>query len=120
MNQKNIKDKNQDYMQEFLKRKKESNYYIPGVDGIKEYYMYLGKNFKNKIVLPAIKKTKKALKKKKPKVITKEFVNRAKVDETNEDELKDNRFGVGVGGEETNKKDTTEYKEIKFNDTPEK
>ena len=26
MNQKNIKDKNQDYMQEFLKRKKESNY----------------------------------------------------------------------------------------------
>ena len=117
MNQKNIKDKNQDYMQEFLKRKKESNYYIPGVDGIKEYYMYLGKNFKNKIVLPAIKKTKKSLKKKKPKVITKEFVNRAKVDETKEDELKDNSFGVGVGGE---KKDTTEYKEIKFRDTPEK
>ena len=117
MNQKNIKDKNQDYMQEFLKRKKESNYYIPGVDGIKEYYMYLGKNFKNKIVLPAIKKTKKSLKKKKPKVITKAIVNRAKVDETKEDELKDNSFGVGVGGE---KKDTTEYKEIKFRDTPEK
>ena len=104
MNQKNIKDKNQDYMQEFLKRKKESNYYIPGVDGIKEYYMYLGKNFK----------------KKKPKVITKEIINRAKVDETKEDELNDNGFGVGVGGEETIKKDTTEYKEIKFRDTPEK
>lgn len=63
MNQKNIKDRNQDYMQEFLKRKKESNYYIPGVDGIKEYYMYLGKNFKNKIVLPAIKKSQKGIKK---------------------------------------------------------
>ena len=119
MNQKNIKDRNQDYMQEFLKRKKESNYYIPGVDGIKEYYMYLGKNFKNKIVLPAIKKSQKQIKKKKPKVVTKEFVNRAKVDETKEDELKDNAYGVGVGGDET-KKDTTEYKEIKFQGTPEK
>jgi hypothetical protein len=117
MNQKDIKDRNQDYMQEFLKRKKESNYYIPGVDGIKEYYMYLGKNFKNKIVLPAIKKSQKGLKKKKPKVITKEFVNRAKNDEVKQDELKDNAFGVG--GDST-KKNTTEYKEIKFQDTPEK
>ena len=119
MNQKNVKDKNQDYMQEFLKRKKESNYYIPGVDGIKEYYMYLGKNFKNKIVLPAIKKTKKTLKKKKQKVVTKEIVNRANVDEKKENEGMDNAFGVGVGGEET-KKDTTEYKEIKFRETPKK
>ena len=119
MNQKNIKDRNQDYMQEFLKRKKESNYYIPGVDGIKEYYLYLGKNFKNKIVLPAIKKSQKGIKKKKPKAITKEFANRVKVDETKDDELKDNAFGVGVGGDGT-KKDTTEYKEIKFKETPEK
>jgi hypothetical protein len=82
--------------------------------------MYLGKNFKNKIVLPAIKKTKKTLKKKKPKVITKEIINRVKVDETKEDELNDNGFVVGVGGEEAIKKDTTEYKEIKFKETPEK
>ena len=70
-------------------------------------------------MLPAIKKSQKQIKKKKPKVVTKEFVNRAKVDETKEDELKDNAYGVGVGGDET-KKDTTEYKEIKFQGTPEK
>ena len=80
--------------------------------------MYLGKNFKNKIVLPAIKKSQKQIKKKK-KVITKEFINRAKNDEVKEDDLMDNAYGVGVGGDGT-KKDTSEYKEIKFKETPQK
>jgi len=118
MNHKNVKDKNQDYMQEFLKRKKESNYYIPGVDGIKEYYMYLGKNFKNKIVLPAIKKSQKAIKKKKEKVVTKQLINRAKAEEKKEGDLAENSFGAAVG--DTVQKDTTDYKEIKFKETPEK
>ena len=120
MNNKDINDRSQDYMKEFWKRKKESKYYIPGVNQEKEYYCYLGKGFKKKL-LPAIKKKNKLNKKKyQVHVIEKNIINRAENENKNETTLKENNFEIGMNNsnQKDDKKDTSIYKEIKFNDTP--
>ena len=56
---KNIKDMHKDYKKEFLNKKPEMNYYIPGINGIPEYIVYLDKDERNKLFgkkLPPIKK----------------------------------------------------------------
>ena len=120
MNNKDINDRSQDYMKEFWKRKKESKYYIPGVNKEKEYYCYLGKGLKKRL-LPKIKKKNNLNKKKfQVNVIEKNNINRAGNENKNESTLKENNFEVCMNNsnQKDNKKDTSIYKEIKFNDTP--
>ena len=70
INKKNVNDKEQDYMKEFMKRKIESKYYIPGANGIKGYFCYLGNIFRKNNSLPKLKnKYKSILKKNKIKNI---------------------------------------------------
>ena len=119
MNSRGLNDNTQDYMKEFLKKKKETKYYIPGVDGIKEYYLYLGKRCLNKNYLPTIKKktVKINLKDKKLNTIQKENPNRVEKSNDNEN-INDNDYGVSSG--DGTEKNSSDYKEIEFQETPSK
>ena len=116
MNSRGLNDNTQDYMKEFLKKKKETQYYIPGFDGVKEYYVYLGKRLTNKNYLPSIKnKTLKInLKEKSVDTFNKEEVNR--VQGSNDGENNNKEDGSGLGNEKT----SSNYKETKFKETPNK
>ena len=124
---KNIKEVNQNYMKEFMNRKEESEYYIPGVNSLKEYYCYLGKRFRNKIYLPKINNNYKNIYKIKMKnrqldSIKKEFINRVG-DENKIDNLQENNYPLGNADSQDGSKEKRNisiYKEIKFKPTPSK
>ena len=124
---KNIKEVNQNYMKEFINRKEESEYYIPGVNSLKEYYCYLGKRFRNKIFLPKINNNYKNIYKIKMKnrqldTIKKEFINRVG-DENKKDNLQENNYPLGNADSQDGSKEKRNisiYKEIKFKTTPSK
>lgn len=119
MNKKDINERNQDYMEEFMKRKKETKYYLTGVNKLKEYYCYLGKGIRNKLILPRIKKNIRVAFKNKPIIIEKNaFTNVG--NKNNIDNLKENNYGLGVDSKNKKKdlQDVSLYKEIKFNNTP--
>ena len=120
---KDIKEKNKDYMKEFMKRKQESKYYIPGVNSSKEYYCYLGKKFKKKFVFPNIKRKLKFEKKNQSVHIIEKNINVNCGSENILDNLKEKNYGLNV--EELKEKNNTNelkdisiYKEIIFNKTP--
>ena len=125
----NINEVNQNYMKEFLNRKEESEYYIPGVNSLKEYYCYLGKRFRNKIFLPKIKNNNynnnrynKKMKNKSIDIIKKEFMNGAG-NENKIDNLQQNNYSSGnVDSQDKTqeKRDVSKYKEIRFKETPAK
>ena len=119
MNKKDINERNQDYMEEFMKRKKETKYYLTGVNKLKEYYCYLGKGIRNKLILPRIKNNIRVAFKNKPIIIEKNaFTNVG--NKNNIDNLKENNYGLGVDSKNKKKdlQDVSLYKEIKFNNTP--
>ena len=65
---KNLKSKEKDYKKEFLLKKKEMKYYLPGSNGVPEYIVYLNKNERKKILngkLPPLKSLRKESQKEK-------------------------------------------------------
>ena len=59
---KNLKIKEKDYKKEFLNKKPEMEYHLPGINGIPEYVVYLSKEERKKLFmskLPPINQTKK-------------------------------------------------------------
>lgn len=120
MNKKDISERNQDYMEEFMKRKKETKYYLTGVNKLKEYYCYLGKGFRNKLILPKIKKNAKIALRNSPIIIMEKEAFTTVGNKNNIDNLKDNNYGLGQDLKDKNKdlKDISLYQEIKFNNTP--
>ena len=110
----NILDKEKDYKKEFLKKKPEMKYYIPGINGIPEYIVYLNKEERKKYLknkFPPIKRKAKE-EKKEISIIMKKNLQTDK----QKDNLKeaDNKPMLG-NAERVN---TSELKEIKFNSTP--
>jgi hypothetical protein len=139
---KNIKTKEKDYKKEFMSKKPEMKYHLPGINGIPEYAVYLSKNERKKLImnkLPPIKQSKK------PKRNIKNQKNKNEKKEENEKEevikLKNNnlekvekkeeklneagnKFMVEQLDEEKEKEkekkkkiNTDKYKEIKFEKT---
>ena len=78
---KNIHIKEKDYKKEFLNKKPEMKYHLPGINGIPEYIVYLNKKERLKILkklknkLPPIKLHKKNPKKENEKVEMKKMKN---------------------------------------------
>ena len=48
---KNIKTKEKDYKKEFMSKKPEMKYHLPGINGIPEYVVYLSKNERKKMLM---------------------------------------------------------------------
>ena len=122
---KNPKIKEKDFRKEFLNKKPEMKYHLPGINGIPEYIVYLSKEERKKLLknkLPPLR----------PKKIQKKEEKKEEKDEgvifiqnnfnEKEDEKKnvlneaqnDKLFPVK---EEEEKINTDKYKEIKFQDT---
>ena len=106
----NIKDMHKDYKKEFLNKKPEMNFYIPGINGIPEYIVYLNEDERKKRFgkkLPPIKRKEsekeiKIIKDIKPPVIEEQEEKLRSAENTPQDEPK---------------KDTTKYKEVQFQQT---
>ena len=76
---KNLDNKEKDYKKEFMSKKPEMKYHLPGINGIPEYVVYLSKEDRKRILksrLPPIKITKKKINDKpKNEVKKKEEIN---------------------------------------------
>ena len=110
----NISDKEKDFKKEFLNKKPELRYHIPGINGIPEYIVYLNKEERKNYLknrFPPIKKKAKEEKKEFSLIMKKPL----RVDK-NKENLKEAENKPMLGNEERVK--TNELKEIKFNLTP--
>ena len=110
----NILDKEKDFKREFMNRKPEMNYYIPGTNGIPEYIVYLNKEERRKYLknrFPPIKIKAKEKKKDISMIMKKNL----RVDK-NKDKLNEAENKNMLGNDE--RVNTDELKEIKFNNTP--
>ena len=113
---KNINNKEKDYKKEFLSKKPEMKYHIPGINGIPEYIVYLNKEERKKLMkkkLPPIKKKEE----KKEEVIM--ILNASEPERIEEkkpvlNEASNNNDFI----QEEEKVDVSNYKEIKFQSTP--
>ena len=136
---KNMNIKEKDYKKEFLSKKPEMKYHLPGINGIPEYYMYLNKSERKKMKqkkLPPLKKRKKKTdeenkdeeqnktKKNEEKEIEKILLinMRTAKDEEKKETLKRGANNENKEKNEENKDEekinTDKYKEIKFQSTP--
>ena len=109
---KNIYNKEKDYKKEFLSKKPEMKYHIPGIDGIPEYIVYLDKEERKKLMkkkLPPIKKKKEVVM----------ILNAAEPQKVEERKLVVNE-GANNNDviQEEEKVDVSNYKEINFQSTP--
>ena len=111
----NISNKEKDFKKEFLNKKPELNFHIPGINGIPEYIVYLNKEERKKYLknknIPPIKKKAKEEKKEISLIMKKNL----RVDK-NKEKLKEAENKPMLGND--NKVNTNELKEIKFNSTP--
>ena len=106
----NIKDMQKDYKKEFLNKKPEMNFYIPGINGIPEYIVYLDKD-----------ERKKRFGKKLPPIKRKESEEEVKMikqikDQITEKEEEKPRAAENQPQDEP-KQDTSKYKEEQFQPT---
>ena len=135
---KNLNIKEKDYKKEFLSKKPEMKYHLPGINGIPEYYMYLNKSERKKMKqkkLPPLKKRKekndeenKDEEKNKAKKKEKEIEDillinmRLAKDEEKKEMLERGANNENKEKNEENKDEekinTDKYKEIKFQPTP--
>jgi hypothetical protein len=136
---KNLNIKEKDYKKEFLSKKPEMKYHLPGINGIPEYYMYLNKSERKKMKqkkLPPLKKRKekndeenkdeeknKAKKKEEKEIEDILLINmRLPKDEEKKEMLKRGANDENKEKTEENKDEekinTDKYKEIKFQSTP--
>ena len=119
----NLLEKENDYKKEYMSKKPEMKYYLPGINGIPEYIVYLNKKDRKKYLgtkLPVITKRERPKKKKEKKEEKIELVNNAKDrnEEKKENDLKDaGNDGIVGNDEEKANIDTSGYKEIKFQPT---
>ena len=108
---KNIHEKEKDFIKDFMNKKPEMKYYLPGINGIPEYIVYLDKEERKKYLgkkLPPIKKT---IQKEEKKEVVFDMEN---MNAQNE-EKPQNEAGNKDLLEE--KFDTSGYKEMKFEPT---
>ena len=112
-----------DYKKEFLTKKMETKYYLPGINGIPEYIVYLNKDERKKILngkLPPLKTQRKELKKENREEISlkpnfNENVKEKKVNVPgNKNVLNDEQNG---NDKKEEKIDTDKYIEIEFEKT---
>ena len=111
---KNIHEKEKDFKKDYMNKKPEMKFYLPGINGIPEYIVYLDKDERKKYLgnkLPPIKK-KPQKEEKKEVVFDMENMNAPNV-ENKEEKL--NEAGNKALLEE--KFDTSGYKEKKFEPT---
>jgi len=104
----NIKDMHRDYKKEFLNKKPEMNCFIPGINGIPEYVVYLDKNERNKRFGKKLPPIKRKDSEEEIQFIQK---NKAEVTEKKEEKLR------SAEKKETPKVNTTQYKEEQFQST---
>ena len=116
----NLKNIEKDYKKEFMNKKPEMKYYLPGINGIPEYIVYLNKEERKKILknrLPLIKKKKKPKEKKIEEIIFFQNNNPRNVEKNPEilkgapNKLEDKE------GDDKDKINIDNYKEIKFQNT---
>ena len=110
----NISDKEKDFKKEFLNKKPEMKYHIPGINGIPEYIVYLNKEERKKYLkhkIPPIKRKAKEEKKEISIIMKKNL----QVDK-NKDKLKEAENKPMLGNDK--RVNTSELKEIDFNSTP--
>lgn len=131
---KNINSREKDYKKEFMSKKPEMEYHLPGINGIPEYIVYLSKEDRKKILhnkLPPLRSQKKKpnnepKKEKKEEINEVVFIqnNLAQNTEKKEEKLYEasNKNEVQQIEENNNKEkkekiNTDKYKEIKFENT---
>ena len=132
---KNLKIKEKDYKKEFLNKKPEMEYHLPGINGIPEYVVYLSKEERKKLFmskLPPINQTKKRSIKNKKKdenekeneqeeIMLKNFNLENAEKKENEMNEAGNKFGIGELEDDKEKEkekiNTDKYKEITFEKT---
>ena len=109
----NIKDMHKDYKKEFLNKKPEMNFYIPGINGIPEYIVYLDKYERKKRFgrkLPPIKRKEPE----EPEEEEEEENKMIKITKESDTEKKEETLR---DAEYKPKQDTTKYKEEQFQPT---
>jgi hypothetical protein len=106
----NIKDMHKDYKKEFLNKKPEMNFYIPGINGIPEYIVYLNKDERKKRLVKKLPPIKRKVSEEEIKIIKhdKVSVTEEKEEKSRAEENKP---------QDVPKVDTTKYKEEKFQPT---
>ena len=122
---KNFDAKEKDYKKEYLSKKPEMKYHIPGINGVPEYIVYLSKEERKKLLknkLPPLKPKKKPKKEEKVKEVILFRKNFHENTEKKENTLRDAKNDLDeVKEDEKNEKEekinTDGYKEIKFQDT---
>ena len=131
---KNLNSREKDYKKEFMSKKPEMKYHLPGINGIPEYIVYLSKEDRKKILnnkLPPLKSQKKKpniepKKEKKEEINEIIFIqnNLAQNSDKKEENLYEasNKIEVQQMEEDINKEkkekiSTDKYKEIKFENT---
>ena len=129
---KNLNSKEKDYKKEFMSKKPEMEYHLPGINGIPEYIVYLNKEDRKRILkskLPPLKNLKKKPKnepkKEKEEINEVLFVqnNLAQNTEKKQEKLyeasnkNDQQVEEDANKEKKEKINTDKYKEIKFENT---
>ena len=130
---KNLNSKEKDYKKEFMCKKPEMKYHLPGINGIPEYIVYLSKEDRKKILnnrLPPLKNPKKNLKneskkEKKDEINEVVFIQNNLAQNTTKEEklyeasnkIENQKVEEDADKEKNAKINTDKYKEIKFENT---
>ena len=99
-----------DYKKEFLNKKPEMNFYIPGINGIPEYIVYLNKDERKKRLVKKLPPIKRKVSEEEIKIIKHDI-------DPGIEKLEEKLLSGENIPQDEPKEDTTKYKEEQFQPT---